>query len=289
MQESRGITRKSASNLALAFVMLPPEKRDAMCALYAFCREVDDVADEDNRPVDDRRARLRLWRGDIQKACARLQPELPINKELQPFIAKYALPCDLFEALLDGVEMDLEKVRYTNWEELDLYCHRVASVVGLLSIRIFGETSAPCEDYAISLGKALQLTNILRDVRTDAARGRIYIPETELRGFGVAEQSILRGEWSESYARMASGMAAKAGEFYARARKVLPPESRRAMIASELMGAVYWRLLLKLRKTRYNVFAKSPVRISKAGKAAMILKAWAAYKLFGSTPRYGEI
>lgn len=193
MQQSRNITRKSASNLALAFVLLPKEKRDGMSALYAFCREVDDVADEDAAPVAERRARLAAWREDVRRACTGQTPEFIVNRELQPVIRAKKLPFALFDELILGCEMDLDIKRHETFASLEQYCHRVASVVGLLSIEIFGYQNPACRDYAIHLGKALQLTNILRDVQTDAARGRIYLPLDELKRHRVTEEEILRG------------------------------------------------------------------------------------------------
>src|SRR4051812_41218205 len=175
MQHSRAITQKSASNLALAFVLLPKPRRDAMSALYAFCREVDDVADEESAPVVQRRRQLGEWRDDIRRACENRSPTFPVNRELQPVIEQYRLRFELFDELLKGCEMDLDTKRYANFEQLELYCYRVASAVGLLSIGIFGYKNPATSEYAIYLGKALQLTNILRDVKTDADRGRIYL------------------------------------------------------------------------------------------------------------------
>ena len=173
MEVSQAITRKSASNLALAFILLPREKRGEMAALYAFCREIDDVADEDTVPVEIRRAKLQAWREDAAKACHGGEPQFAVNRELQAVIQRRKLPFHLFDELLQGVEMDLDINRYESLAELEQYCYRVASVVGLLSIEIFEYSNAACRDYAVYLGKALQLTNILRDVRTDATRGRI--------------------------------------------------------------------------------------------------------------------
>src|ERR1041384_2260870 len=141
MQQSRAITRKSASNLALAFVLLPKPKRHAMAALYAFCREVDDVADEECIPVEQRRKQLAAWRADIRRACGSESPAFAVNQELHPVIHQYRLSFEYFDALLQGVEMDLDIKRYQNYEQLELYCYRVASVVGLLSIEIFGYTT----------------------------------------------------------------------------------------------------------------------------------------------------
>lgn len=288
MHESRAITRRSASNLALAFVLLPRAKRDAMSALYAFCREVDDVADETAAPLAERRARLAAWREDVRRATTGGQPQFPVNRELQPVIERYRLPFELFDELLKGVEMDLEITRYADYEQLELYCHRVASVVGLLSIEIFGYRNPACRDYAVHLGRALQFTNILRDVSTDAARGRIYLPQSELARFGVAPEEILRGEFSDRYAALAASVAERARGFYRRARATLPAEDRRAMVAAELMGAVYWRLLNKLAARRFNVFDGAPVRLGRARKLALILRAALAHRLGLAPPAYGH-
>src|SRR6266853_4986380 len=218
MYESRAITRKSASNLALAFVLLPKAKRDGMSALYALCREVDDVADEESLPVSERRSRLTAWRADVQRACSNGAPQFAVVRELQPSIQQYRLPFELFDELLQGVEMDLEINRYQDYEQLELYCYRVASVVGLLSIQVFGYQDSGCRQYAIHLGKALQLTNILRDVRADAERGRIYLPLSELSACGVSPEEIFRSEYSESFFDAANGVARRARHFYQLAR-----------------------------------------------------------------------
>src|SRR5262245_57885692 len=152
MRESQSITRKSASNLALAFVLLPRAKRDGMAALYAFCREVDDVADNESLPVGERRARLAAWREDVALACQGGQPRIIVNRELQPVIQRHRLPFELFNELLRGVEMDLDIQRYPDYPSLELYCYRVASVVGLLSIEIFGYQNPDCRRYADELG-----------------------------------------------------------------------------------------------------------------------------------------
>jgi len=287
MQQSRAITRKSASNLALAFIMLPREKRDGMSALYAFCREVDDVADEDSVAVEKRRENLAAWREDIRRACEQGEPRFPVNQELQPFIRANNLRFELFDELIKGCETDLTVTRYANWEQLELYCYRVASVVGLLSIEIFRYQNPACRDYAIYLGKALQLTNILRDVRTDAERGRIYLPLEELKRAGVDESEILNHQYSERYSKLATGIADRARHFYRLARETLPLEDRRAMVAAELMGSVYWRLLCKLERQRFNVFGPQPTRLSKPQKLVLIARSWVRFALGVTKPNYG--
>jgi len=287
MNESRTITRKSASNLALAFVLLPKPRRDAMSALYAFCREVDDVCDDDSIPLETRRQQLGLWREDIERACGNETPRFAVNRELQPVIRQYGLPPVHFHELLRGVGMDLDIKRYGDFDELELYCYRVASAVGLLSIEIFGYKNPACRDYAISLGKALQLTNILRDVRADAERERIYLPLSELARCGVSEEEILRSEYSPRFYELAGSVAARARHFYQSARDTLPPEDRRAMMAAELMGSVYWRLFRKLERRRFNVFGPELTRLNKGQKILLILRTWFRLASGAVAPNYG--
>ena len=289
MQESQTITQKSASNLALAFVMLPKARRDAMSVLYALCREVDDVADEEQVPTEKRREQLGAWREDVRRATDGGAPQFAVNRELQPVAKQFQLPFSLFDELIHGCEMDLEKKRYENYEELELYCYRVASVVGLLSIEIFGYRNPKSRDYAIYLGKALQLTNILRDVRTDAERGRIYLPQSELARFKVSEREILNFEYSERFRALAESVAARAKHFYQLARETLPPEDRRSMVAAELMGEVYWRLLRKLERQQFNVFGPKPTRLNKAQKLLLIFRSWCRFVLGATSPKYGTV
>jgi phytoene synthase len=288
MQHSRALTKKSASNLALAFILLPREKRDAMSALYAFCRAVDDVADEDSVPTEKRREQLAAWREDIRRACENQRPQFILNQEFQPVIQKFKLPFALFDELIKGCEMDLETLRYESHEQLELYCYRVASVVGLLSIEIFGYKNTACHDYAVYLGKALQLTNILRDVKNDAARGRIYLPKSELIKFGVSEAEILGSSYSRRYFDLASSVAARAKHLYALAQKTLPAEDRQAMVAAELMGTVYWRLLLKLEGGKFDVFGPRPLKLSKPQKLTLIFTSWLRFIVRSTSPSYGR-
>ena len=287
MHQSPAITRKSASNLALAFVLLPKPKRDAMSALYAFCREVDDVADDEATPVAQRREQLAAWRDDVRRAATGGRPEFPVNRELQPVIQRFHLPFDSLDELIKGVEMDFDIKRYADYESLELYCYRVASVVGLLSIEIFGYNNPACRDYAIYLGQALQLTNILRDVRTDAERGRIYLPQSELARFQVSPDEILRHEYSERFAQLAASVAGRARNFYRLARETLPAEDRRAMVAAELMGSVYWRLLQKLEAKQFNVLGPEPTRLGKVQKLGLILRTWLRFASGAMSPNYG--
>jgi len=258
-----------------------------MAALYAFCREVDDIADDESLPIEERRHRLSLWRGDVRAACDGGVPSLPVVQELQPVIAQYGLTYSRFDELLRGVEMDLDINRYVTYEELDEYCYRVASVVGLLSIEIFGYTNAGCHDYAVYLGKALQLTNILRDIRSDGERGRIYLPMSELQRFGVAPQDILERRYSSRFYELAQSVAHRARGFYLQARQALPDEDRRSMASAELMGSVYWRLLEKLERHRFNVFDSALTRLSRTQKLFLIGRTWLRVWRGALTPNYG--
>jgi len=287
MHHSRAITRKSASNLALAFVVLPRARRNDMAALYAFCREVDDVVDGESTPVQSRREQLTAWRVDVRRACENERPQFVVNQELQPVIARYRLPFALFDELIRGCEMDLDIKRYEDFEQLELYCYRVASVVGLLSIEIFGYRNPACRNYAVYLGKALQLTNILRDVRTDAERGRIYLPLSELKKFDVGETEIMNSKYSGRYFALAASVAERAKNFYQLARKTLPGEDRKSMVAAELMGSVYWRLLQKLERRRFDVFGPNPLKLSKPHKLALIFQSRLRLALGSTSSNYG--
>lgn len=276
------ITRKSASNLALAFVLLPRERREAMASLYAFCREIDDVADDQTVHVSDRRRVLAEWREDVRRACNGEEPRLEVTRELRGVIARYRLPFEHFDDVLRGVEMDLDINRYENYDQLDRYCHRVASVVGLLSIEIFGYQNPACRDYAVALGKALQLTNILRDVGSDAGRQRIYLPLDQLARFGVRPEEILDRQYSDRFRDLAASVAQRAQEFYRAARVLLPVADRHSMIAAELMGSVYWQLLRKLETRGFNVLGPHPERLCKATKLYLIARTW--YRMVTNQP-----
>jgi phytoene synthase len=211
-----------------------------------------------------------------------------VNRELQLIIQQHpGLTFELFDDLIRGVEMDLDIKRYRTHAELEQYCYRVASVVGLLSIEIFGYTNPRTREYAVYLGKALQLTNIVRDVKTDAERGRIYLPLEELERFRVTESEILNGEYSPRYRELAAGVSDRARHFYRLARETLPREDRRSMAAAELMGSVYWRLLEKLTAQEFNVFGPELTRVSKGQKILLILRTWLRIASGNVIPNYG--
>lgn len=286
----QAITRRSGSSFAPALALLPRARAAAMAALYAFCREVDDVADNDALPPAERRRALAAWREDLRRAVRGEAPHRPVLRELQPHLTAYQLPPEHLEEILAGCEMDLDHTRYPDWPALDLYCHRVAAAVGLLSIRIFGCRHPQSVAYAAALGRAFQLTNILRDVREDAARGRIYLPQCELARHRVSEDEILSGRYSPRYRALAESVAARARESYARAAAllpVMPGADRRALIAAELMGAVYWRLLGRLAARGYDVFSGPRVRLSRATKLYLTARTWWRLRVGPFRPNYG--
>jgi phytoene synthase len=258
-----------------------------MSALYAFCRQVDDVADNELVSARDRREQLAAWRTDVRRACGSEVPEFSVNRELQRVIRQYRLPFEYFDELLKGVEMDLDINRYDDFEQLELYCYRVASVVGLLSIEIFGYKDPHCRQYAVYLGKALQLTNILRDVRADAERGRVYLPLSEMTRHGIAPEHIFSMEYSDAFVATAAKVAERAKHFYRLARETLPSVDRRSMVAAELMGSVYWRLLRKLERQRFAVFGPELTRLNKGLKMVLILSNWWRFAWGSMSPNYG--
>jgi phytoene synthase len=266
------VTRRAASSFYWGFRLLAPERRRALCAAYAFCRAVDDVADG---PGDTRaRARsLASWRAELDAVYAG-RPRHPIGVALADAVGRFVLPREYFEAVLAGVEMDLARDRYARWEDdLERYCRNVASAVGLVCIEIFGYTNPSARDYAVNLGLAFQLTNILRDVAEDAARGRIYLPQEDLRRFGCPEADVLAGRCTEAFRRVMAFECARAGAFYGRARFSLAEEDRQSLAPAEAMRLIYEQVLRRVMLRRYDVFG-AKVRLTRPEKAGLAMAAW---------------
>ena len=262
------ITRASKSNLALAFVALPRERRGDISTFYAFCRIVDDLADEPGDPVV-KQAGLDAWKRAVVE---KFDGEPALAPAVRAVIAKYALPVAHFREIIAGVEMDLQGAAYATWEDLRLYCHRVASVVGLVSIEIFGCRDPRSRAYAKQLGLALQLTNILRDVGQDLANeGRIYLPAEDLARFHVTREDLIAHRRDERFLALMDFEATRARDFFERARNSLPPTDRRALVAAEIMSAIYSRLLEKMQRDRFQVFDRR-YALPKWQKLALILR-----------------
>lgn len=266
---AEAITRSSKSNLALAFIALPAERRRDITTFYAFCRVIDDIADEPGRPKAAVETDLANWKRAL---CETFEDEPPLAAEVRALIAKYRLNPELLQELILGCEMDLTPARYATYEDLRLYCHRVASVVGLVSIEIFGYRNPATQQYAIELGQALQLTNILRDVAKDFANGgRIYLPLEDLARFGITPDDFEHRKGGPWFRELMAFEAERAEGLYARALAELPPEDRRSMVAAEMMRRVYHRLLQKMRKDGFRVFEKS-YRLMKIEKLALMMR-----------------
>jgi len=268
------ITRQSKSNLALAFISLGGERKRDITVFYAFCRVIDDIADSAQFDAAQKKIRLAAWREMLRRACA---DEPVLAREVRGLIDKYSLPIDILEEIIAGVEMDLSISRYATFEELRVYCYRVASAVGLVSIEIFGYRNARCKEYALELGLALQMTNIIRDVGKDLWSGRIYLPQEDLARFGYSELELQDRQHNERFVRLMEFEAARAREFFSRAAEALPPEDRRAMVPAEIMSSIYRGLLRRMELDQFRVFEKD-YRLSgleKVGRiAAQLVKSF---------------
>jgi phytoene synthase len=268
------ITRQSKSNLALAFISLGRERKRDITVFYAFCRVIDDVADSAQFDVAQKQFRLAAWREMLRGAAA---DEPLLAREVRSLIDKYSLPIDLLEEVIAGVGMDLSISRYATFEELRVYCYRVASAVGLVSIEIFGYRNPRCKEYALELGLALQMTNIIRDVGKDLRSGRIYLPQEDLARFSYSETELQNQQHNERFVRLMEFEAARAREFFAHAAAALPPEDRRAMVPAEIMSSIYRGLLRRMELDQFRVFEKEYrlSRLEKAGRiAAQLLKSF---------------
>jgi len=261
------ITRQSNSNLALAFISLGRERRRDITVFYAFCRVVDDIVDSSELSVAAKRLQLAEWR-NLLRAAAPGEPALA--PDMRALIDKYSLSPGMIEEIIAGVEMDLSISRYATFDELRLYCYRVASVVGLVSIEIFGYRNPACKEYAIQLGLALQTTNIIRDVGKDLRGGRIYLAQEDLIRFGYSEAALQDRQYNERFVRLMKFEAARSRDFFAQAARLLPPEDRRSMVAAEIMSSVYRGLLRRMESDNFRVFEKD-YRLNKLEKAGRIV------------------
>ncbi len=253
---------QSGSSFYYSFLFLPPERRRAITALYAFCREVDDAVDEPSDP-SAARATLAWWRGELDRLFAG-NPQHPVTLALDPAIEPFGITKAQMSEIMDGMEMDLNQNRYLNFAGLQLYCHRVAGVVGALAAGIFGYRNPRTREYAEKLGFAFQLTNIIRDVGEDARKNRIYLPLDELKEYGVTAADILSANHTESFVRLMRFQAERARRSYDEALEFLPAEDRRAQRPGLMMAAIYRALLDEIAGDDYRVLqqrtALTPIR-----------------------------
>jgi len=263
----------SGSSFYYSFLFLPTERRRAITALYAFCREVDDIVDEGLEP-QLAAAKLAWWRSEIANLCAG-KPQHPVTRALLPFQKKYSIDEKHLGEIIDGMEMDLTQSRFLDWPGLERYCYRVAGVVGLLAAGIFGYRDPRTLDYAKSLGIAFQLTNIIRDVGEDARKNRIYLPMEDLKRFGVTAAEILNGRQTPQFEQLLKFETERAKGYYQSAFSALPAEDRRAQRPGLIMAAIYRTLLEEIELDGFQVL-KHRTSLTPLRKFWLAWKTWIA-------------
>lgn len=286
----RRVTRQSSSNFSYAFRLLSKDRHNALCATYAFCRFMDDITDQPDTLMDAPRRPdcapetaphtraetlawlLKLWREELDY-CYNQRPRHPISQALADAIQRFPIQRQHLAGIIDGVEMDLHRTRYQTFDELRDYCYHVASLVGLICIEIFGYRNPHTPDYAMNLGLALQLTNILRDVGEDARRGRIYLPAEDLAACGYSEQELCAGVYNEAFVRLMNFEQERARAYYRQATATLADEDRRSLAAAEAMHFIYRRLLDEITARKFQVFGRR-IRLSNWCKIRLALYAW---------------
>jgi len=261
----------SGSSFYYSFLFLPAERRRAITALYAFCREVDDIVDEVT-DVGVARTKLAWWRTEVANLFAG-HPQHPVTKALAPFTASLGIDAGRMNEIIDGMEMDLVYHRYPDFDSLKLYCHRAAGVVGQLSASIFGYSEASTLEYAESLGIAFQLTNIIRDVGEDARRGRVYLPQDELARFGLTPEDILERKGGEPFVKLMRFQSERAQSYYDLAFSKLAPADRRSQRAGFIMAAIYRTLLDEIQRDDFQVLEQR-VTLTPMRKLWIAWKTW---------------
>lgn len=274
------------SNFRLSFFLLPKVEKAAICSIYNFCSYIDDIADtpiKDNENIELRHKRLDFWEETINDIYQEKisNPHITI---LVKIIHRYNLPKQYFLTLIDGCRRDLRQNRYQTWNELKDYCYSVASVVGLMSIEIFGYKYEETKNYAINLGYALQLTNILRDIKADKDRGYIYLPLEDMERFSYSEEELIGEIYNDNFVELMRYEAGRAREFYHKARQLLHPDERLTTFSAGIMDEIYFRILEKIELREYNIFKKK-VSVSSIHKFMIMLKHWLHLLLF-IRPRY---
>ncbi|HEU5323597.1 MAG TPA: presqualene diphosphate synthase HpnD [Methylomirabilota bacterium] len=267
----RRVARRSGTNFYWSFVFLPRERREAMYAVYAFCRFADDIADEDGLPRD-KAVRLWAWREELARAYEGRATH-PITVKLAWAVRRFGIPRTHLAAIIDGVEMDLSRRRYQTIDDLLAYCDRVASAVGLVCIEVYGYRDPSARTYAVHLGRALQLTNILRDVAGDAADGRVYLPAADMALFGVTEADLGRGELTPGLRDLLAFEADRAYGYYRSARTHLADDDRPRLYAAETIATIYEGILDDLVRNGYDVF-RHRAAVSRARKLAIAASRW---------------
>lgn len=276
-ESAKEISKNSKSSFYYAFNLLPEDKRDAMNTVYAFCRKTDDIVDENSDSPDLKYEKLRKWRIEFEKSFSG-HSEFALLNKLGTTISKFNIPLDPFFELIKGMEMDLQKDRYKSFEDLQLYCYRVASTVGLMCIEIFGYKHPSTKKFAVDLGIALQMTNILRDIGKDAKNGRIYLPQEDLIRFNYSEQEILSLLYNDNFRDLMVYESARAKQYFNSATANLDLDDKKTMFAARAMQHIYYKMLENIITADYDVF-NNDIKVSKFEKVGIALGVWAKYNL----------
>ena len=271
------ITAKSKTNFLYSFSLLPKDKNEAINTVYAFCRQTDDIIDNEADSHEVKYKKIRLWREEFEKALHG-SSYYPLLNQVNKIIKKFNIPVEPFFELIKGVEADLQTSRYKDFETLYQYCYRVAVTVGLISIEVFGYKTKNAKDYAANLGIAMQLTNILRDIKYDALNGRIYIPEEDLKRFGYSEDDLMNSRYNDSFVELMKFECRRAREYFEKANDCFVKQDRNLLFPARIMQKIYFEILEKIEKMNYNVFKKK-ARISKLRKLYITFGVYLKYNL----------
>ncbi len=278
MHEAKKIAKKSKSNFYYAFNLLPPAKREAMNTVYAFCRETDDIIDEGSEPDELKFAKLHKWRVELEKSI-KGNSDYTLLNSLGKTISGFNIPLEPFFELIKGMEMDLQKKRYSSFDDLMLYCYRVASTVGLICIEIFGyKDKKHTRDFAVNLGIALQLTNILRDIKKDSEKGRIYLPQEDLARFNYSDSDIINRNYNAEFKDLMGYEVGRAKMYFEKATMSLNLDDKAAMFAARAMQHIYHKMLQKIIEADYDVYNQN-IKVSKFEKVGISVGVWAKYNL----------
>ena len=265
------------TSFSYSFLVLPAAQRRAIGVVWDFCRAVDDAVDEAADPAIAATEVVK-WREEVGRLFGSETPLTPQAKNLKPYAEAFSLSRQPFDDLVDGVEMDLRQSRYQTFDELIGYCRRVASAVGMMCIEVFGSRDSRSRDYAFNLGLALQITNIIRDIKADLQQGRVYLPQEDLARFGVTEQALAAGVMTGAIRQLLMHECQRAHEFYAAAAQAMPHAESRKLVAAEIMGGIYFEILQRIERRGYDVFSER-VRVPKLQRARIAVQIWALAQL----------
>ncbi|MBM4170342.1 MAG: presqualene diphosphate synthase HpnD [Ignavibacteria bacterium] len=277
LDNPKQIAKESKSSFYYAFSLLSAPKRDAMNAVYAFCRKTDDIVDESSESDDIKYEKLKKWRIEFEKSLHG-NSNYPLLNKVASIISQFNIPLDPFFELILGMEMDLKQKRYLTIEDLIQYCYRVASTVGLMCIEIFGYKNRSAKDYAVNLGLAMQMTNILRDVGKDAEKGRIYLPQKDLSHFNYSEYDLLNKNYNHYFISLMKFETERAKFYFSKANSNLDFDDKPSLFPARAMQHIYYRLLNKIEQSDFNVFDER-IKVSKFEKTSIAFGVWAKYSL----------